>query len=285
LYLYVYNIKVYLISKVLLNNSTLIQNYSVGFEREIFSPLNQFEIRDLLSIDLPLLGDLHLSITNIGFYLIIGAFFLLVISLLSTNYNKLVSNKWSISQESLYATILSIVRNQINAGKGQIYFPFIYTLFIFILINNLIGMVPYSFASTSHFVLTFALSFTIVLGATILGFQKHGLEFFSLLVPAGCPLALLPLLVLIEFISYLARNISLGLRLAANILSGHMLLHILAGFTYNIMTSGLLFFFLGLIPLAFIIAFSGLELGIAFIQAQVFVVLTSGYIKDALDLH
>jgi F0F1-type ATP synthase membrane subunit a len=98
------------------------------------------------------------------------------------------------------------------------YFPFIYTLFIFILINNLIGMVPYSFASTSHFVLTFALSFTIVLGATILGFQKHGLKFFSLLVPAGCPLGLLPLLVLIEFISYLARNVSLGLRLAANYL-------------------------------------------------------------------
>jgi F-type H+-transporting ATPase subunit a len=146
-------------------------------------------------------------------------------------------------------------------------------------------LVPYSFAATSHFVLTFYLSFTIVLGATILGFQKHGLEFFSLLVPAGCPLALLPLLVLIEFISYLARNISLGLRLGANILSGHMLLHILAGFTYNIMTSGIIFFFLGLIPLAFIVAFSGLELGIAFIQAQVFVVLTASYIKDGLDLH
>src|SRR5437868_8967540 len=146
-------------------------------------------------------------------------------------------------------------------------------------------MIPYSFASTSHFILTFALSFTIVLGATILGFQKHGLEFFSLLVPAGCPLALLPLLVLIEFISYLARNISLGLRLAANILSGHMLLHILAGFTYNIMNSGVVFFTLALIPLMFIIAFSGLELGIAFIQAQVFVVLSCGYIKDALDLH
>lgn len=185
----------------------------------------------------------------------------------------------------MYATIHSIVINQINQREGQVYFPFIYTLFIFILINNLIGMVPYSFASTSHFILTFALSFTIVLGATILGFQKHGLEFFSLLVPAGCPLGLLPLLVLIEFISYLARNISLGLRLAANILSGHMLLHILAGFTYNIMTSGILFFFLGLIPLSFIIAFSGLELGIAFIQAQVFVVLTCGYIKDGLDLH
>src|SRR5881398_416267 len=165
------------------------------------------------------------------------------------------------------------------------FFPLMYVLFIFILINNLIGMIPYSFASTSHFILTFFISFTVVLGATFLGFQKHGLEFFSFFVPSGCPLGLLPLLVLIEFISYLARNISLGLRLAANILSGHMLLNILAGFTYNIMTSGFIFFFLGLVPLVFIIAFSGLELGIAFIQAQVFVVLTSSYIKDGLDLH
>ena len=147
----------------------------------------------------------------------IAAFFILGLSILATNFNKLVGNRWSIGKESLYATIHGIVINQINPKSGQMYFPFIYALFIFILINNLIGMVPYSFASTSHFVLTFALSFTIVLGSTILGFQKHGLEFFSLLVPAGCPLALLPLLVLIEFISYLARNISLGLRLAANI--------------------------------------------------------------------
>lgn len=185
----------------------------------------------------------------------------------------------------MYATVYSIVTNQINANRGQAYFPFIYALFVFILINNLIGMVPYSFASTSHFILTFSLSFTVVLGATILGLNKHGLKFFSLFVPAGCPLGLLPLLVLIEFISYLSRNVSLGLRLGANILSGHMLLNILAGFTYNIMTSGFVFFFLGLIPLSFIIAFSGLELGIAFIQAQVFVVLTCSYIKDALDLH
>jgi F-type H+-transporting ATPase subunit a len=146
-------------------------------------------------------------------------------------------------------------------------------------------MVPYSFAATSHFTVAFSISFTVVLGSTILGFYKHGLKFFSLFVPSGCPLALLPLLVLIEFISYLARNISLGLRLSANILSGHMLLNILSGFCYNIITAGFFFFFLGLVPLAFIIAFSGLELGIAFIQAQVFVVLTSSYIKDALDLH
>ena len=253
--------------------------------RDNLSPLSQFEIRDLINIDTPILGNLHISITNIGFYLTIGALFLLITNLLSTNYNKLVSDNWSISQESLYTTILQIVTNQINPKNGQAYFPFLYTLFIFILINNLIGLVPYSFATTSHFVLTFFLSFTIVLGATILGFQKHGLKFFSLLVPAGCPLGLLPLLVVIEFISYLARLVSLGLRLAANILSGHMLLSILAGFTYNIMASSLVFFFLGLVPLAFIIAFSALELGIAFIQAQVFVVLTASYIKDGLDLH
>lgn len=252
---------------------------------EICSPLDQFEIRNLVSLNGPVIGNVQISVTNIGLYLTLGTIIMVSLNLLSTNYNKIVSNEWSIGQETLYATLHSIVVNQINATKGQVYFPFIYTLFVFILINNLIGMVPYSFASTSHFIFTFALSFTVVLGATILGFQKHRLEFFSLLVPAGCPLALLPLLVLIEFISYLSRNVSLGLRLGANILSGHMLLNILAGFTYNIMTSGFIFFFLGLIPLAFIIAFSGLELGIAFIQAQVFVVLTSSYIKDALDLH
>ena len=249
------------------------------------SPLDQFEIRDLINIDAPILGYLHLSITNIGLYLIIATFLAFFLNILATNYSKVVSNNWSIGQESVYATVHSIVINQINKKNGQIYFPFIYALFIFILINNLIGMVPYSFASTSHFILTFGLSFTVVLGATILGFQKHGLKFFSLFVPSGCPLGLLPLLVLIEFISYLARNVSLGLRLAANILSGHMLLNILSGFTYNIMTSGFIFFFLGLLPLAFIIAFSGLELGIAFIQSQVFVVLSCSYIKDALELH
>lgn len=249
------------------------------------SPLDQFEIRNLLSLDAPILSNLHLSISNIGLYLTIAALITIFVNVLAINYDKVIGDKWSVSQESVYATVHSIVVNQINNNKGQMYFPFIFALFLFILVNNLIGMVPYSFASTSHFVLTFSISFTVVLGATILGFQKHNLKFFSLFVPAGCPLGLLPLLVLIEFISYLARNISLGLRLAANILSGHMLLNILSGFAYNIMTSSFILFFVGLIPLSFIIAFSGLELGIAFIQAQVFVVLTCSYIKDGLDLH
>lgn len=249
------------------------------------SPLDQFEIRDLLSIKAPILFDIQLSLTNIGMYLCLGTFIVLCLNLIATNRNKIVSNSWSLSLETIYATVHSIVTSQINNTTGQIYFPFIYVLFSFILVHNLIGMMPYSFASTSHLVLTLSLSFSVVLGATFLGFNKHGLKFFSLFVPAGCPLGLLPLLVLIEFISYLSRNVSLGLRLGANILSGHMLLNILSGFCYNIMSSGIVFLFVGLIPLAFIIAFSGLELGIAFIQAQVFVVLTCSYIKDALDLH
>ena len=249
------------------------------------SPLDQFDIRDLISINAPVLGNLNISLTNIAMYLIIATLISFNFSILSTNLGKLISNSWSLFKETIYDTVHGIVTSQINNTKGQIFFPFIFSLFVFILSNNLIGMIPYSFASTSHFVLTFSLSFTVVLGATILGFQVHGIKFFSLFVPAGCPLGLLPLLVLIEFISYLARNVSLGLRLAANILSGHMLLNILSGFTYNIMTSGPLFLLLGLIPLIFIVAFSGLELAIAFIQAQVFVVLSCSYIKDGLELH
>lgn len=249
------------------------------------SPLDQFIIRDLFSIKGDLLANTQISLTNIGLYLLITTFLVFMYYLLATNYNILTPNSWSLSQESIYHTIYSIVINQINANKGQMFFPLISALFIYILINNLIGMVPYSFAPTSHFIITFSISFTVVIGATILGFQIHSLRFFSLLVPSGCPLGLLPLLVLIEFISYLARNVSLGLRLAANVLSGHMLLNILGGFTYNIMSKGLIYFFLGLMPLLFIVAFSGLEIGIAFIQAQVFVVLSASYIKDALDLH
>lgn len=254
------------------------------FLNYINNPLDQFEIRNFISLDGPLLLNLNFSLTNIGLYILSATGIILIFNVITLN-KKVVPNAWTLGTETLYATIHNIVINQINSKQGQLYFPFIYVLFVFILVNNLIGMVPYSFAVTSHFILTFSLSFTVVLGATILGFNKHGLKFFSLFVPSGCPLGLLPLLVLIEFISYLSRNVSLGLRLGANILSGHMLLNILAGFTYNIMTTGFLFLFVGLIPLAFIIAFSGLELGIAFIQAQVFVVLTCSYIKDALDLH
>jgi F-type H+-transporting ATPase subunit a len=146
-------------------------------------------------------------------------------------------------------------------------------------------MIPYTFAPTAHFILTFFISFSLVIGCTILGFKEHKLLYFSLLTPHGCPLGLLPLLVFIETISYLARNVSLGLRLAANILSGHMLLNILSEFTYKIMETDFFHFLIAMIPLMFIGGFSALELGIAFIQSQVFVVLSSSYTKDSIELH
>jgi F-type H+-transporting ATPase subunit a len=250
------------------------------------SPLSQFDIIYHLDFDFNILNHIKLSLTNLGLYLVIGTLFVLIVSIMSNN-NKIISNKWSLGKEALFTSINNIVINQIDSKKGQLFLPFIYTLFIFILVNNLIGMIPYSFASTSHFVLTFSLSFTIVLGATIIGFIKHSLGYFGLLVPTNTPLPIVPLLVLIEFISYLARNISLGLRLGANIFSGHMLLNILCGFTYKILNGAVfpLGFFLTILPLSFIILFSGLELAIAFIQAQVFIILTCSYIKDAIKLH
>lgn len=257
----------------------------LGSHSGINSPLDQFFIKEFITLFYNLGGNMKLLFTNMALYLSIAT---LIGSGLNVLYNKLkglVSNFWSLNKESLYGTIHGIVVNQINVIKGQKFLPFIYTLFTFIFVSNLIGMIPYSFSSTSHFILTFFISFTVVLGSTLLGFSFYRGRFFSIFVPSGCPSALLPLLVLIEFISYLARNVSLGLRLAANILSGHMLLNILSGFTYNIMASGFIFFFLGLIPLAFITAFSTLEMGICFIQAQVFCVLSSSYIKDGTLLH
>jgi F-type H+-transporting ATPase subunit a len=249
-----------------------------------YNPLDQFEIRDYIVIDAPILGYLHLSLTNIGLYLFI-AFAIIVIILGNINkLPKIIFRSWVLFKETIYDTLCNVVINQINKNKGQIYFPLIFTLFIFILMNNLIGLIPYSFSATSHFLLAFSWSFTIVIGTLFLGLSIHKLEFFALFVPQGCPLVLLPFLILIETISFISRNISLGLRLAANMLAGHMLLVILSGLTLNIFKSGLIGI-LGVLPLLFIIAFSFLEFGIAFIQAQVFVILTAGYIKDSIELH
>ena len=253
--------------------------------RGIRSPLEQFSIINWLSLVSPLLANVSFTYTNMDFYLTIITLIIVSMSALAINYEKIVANTWSSGQESIYATVYNIVVNQINTLKGQYFYPFIYCLFVFILTSNLVGMIPYNFAPTSHFALTFFISFTVVIGSTFLGFALHKLGFFSLFVPTGCPLGLLPLLVLIEFISYIARNVSLGLRLAANVLSGHMLLNILGEFTYKIMETNFGYLLLSIIPLIFIGAFSCLEFGIGFIQAQVFCVLSSSYIKDGLLLH
>jgi F-type H+-transporting ATPase subunit a len=177
-----------------------------------------------------------------------------------------------------------MVREQLGSSK-EIYLPFIYSIFIFILVANLIGNVPYSYAITSSIIVSIGLSFTIVIGVTILGLSIHKIHFFSFFIPAGTPLALVPLLVLIELISYIARAFSLGIRLFSNITAGHTLLKILSTFLYQMFTGGILIAIITLIPFALFLAIIGLELAVSFIQAYVFTLLLLSYIKDAIDLH
>ena len=177
-----------------------------------------------------------------------------------------------------------MVKNQIGIS-GQYYFPLIYVLFVFILISNLFSMIPYNFALMSHLVFTVSLSAIIWLGVTILGFYNYRLEYFGLFVPQGTSLPLVPVLVLIELISNIARSISLGLRLGANILSGHLLMVILGGLIFDFMSTGIIFFIIGFLPLGLVLGIMSLECAIAMIQAYVFSILACSYIKEAIYLH
>lgn len=250
----------------------------------ILSPLSQFEVFQLIGLDLSIIGNYYLSLTNLTLYF--GLLFLTVISLhyYSNNDFNLVPNKLSISIETSFASLTTMVRNQIGS-LNEIYVPFIYTLFFFILFGNLISNVPYSFAVNASAIVTLGLSVTIFLGVTILSLSKHGIKFFSFFIPGGTPLALVPLLVLIEFISYLARAVSLGVRLFANLCAGHSLLKILSTFLYKLFSSSLLISILTLIPFSIFIGLIGLELAVSFIQSFVFNLLVCSYLKDAIDLH
>lgn len=254
----------------------------------IYSPLEQFEVINLISLNAPIFGYLNITITNLTFYSFI--ILILVISLhlafkgTGSNNTKLIPSHWSIALESSFASINAIVREQIGL-RNEIYLPFIYSLFFFIIISNLVGNIPYSFAITTSIILSVGLSFTIFIGVTTIGLVKHGLHFFSFFIPSGTPLILVPLLVLIELISYLARALSLGVRLFANITAGHTLLKILSTFLYQLFSSSLIIAVFTLIPFSLFIALIGLELAVSVIQSYVFVLLTSSYIKDALELH
>ena len=177
-----------------------------------------------------------------------------------------------------------MVREQIGSAN-EIYLPFIYSLFIFIIVSNLTGNIPYNYTIATSMIVSIGLSFTIFIGVTILALYRHKLHFFSFFVPSGTPLALVPLLVLIELVSYTARAVSLGVRLFANMTAGHTLLKILSTFLSQMFSSGLFIFVLTLIPFGIFIALIGLEIAVSFIQSYVFCILTCSYIKDAIELH
>lgn len=249
----------------------------------INSPLEQFGVVSLLEFRLPFNGTV-LSLTNLGLYSIIIVVLILGGHFLSTNNKGLVSSPWSLTFESLYTTLQSMVKDQIGS-RYESYLPFVYGLFIFILVANVNGNIPYGFTITTSAIVSLGFSCMIFSSVTILGLFRHGIHFFSYFVPAGTPLALVPLLVLIELISYFARAVSLGVRLFANMVAGHILLKILASFLFGLFNSSLLVATLTLIPFALFVALIGLELAVSVIQAYVFTILTCSYIKDALDLH
>nr|YP_009710742.1 ATP synthase F0 subunit a [Amanita phalloides]QFZ98691.1 ATP synthase F0 subunit a [Amanita phalloides]WLF85202.1 ATP synthase F0 subunit a [Amanita phalloides] len=250
----------------------------------VLSPLSQFEVTSLIGLNAPILGHLNITLTNLALYACFILLILIGFHFYGNNDSNLIPNKWSISLESSFASLSSMVRDQIGS-HNEVYLPFIYSLFFFILVGNLISNVPYSFAVTASGVVSLGLSFTIFIGVTILALYIHGIKFFSFFVPAGTPLGLVPLLVLIELVSYLARSVSLGVRLFANIMSGHTLVKILSTFLFKLFNLSILVAILTLVPFIIFIGITGLEIGVSLIQAFVFTVLTCSYLKDALELH
>lgn len=250
----------------------------------ILSPLSQFEVTSLIGVNAPILGHINISLTNLALYTIFILLIVVGLHYYGNNDYNLVPSKWSISLESSFASLNTMVREQIG-NHNEIYLPFIYSLFFFILIGNLISNVPYSFAVTASGVVALGLSLTIFIGVTILSLSIHGIKFFSFFIPAGTPLGLVPLLALIELISYLARAVSLGVRLFANITAGHTLLKILSSYLYKLFTGNIIVAVLTLIPFAIFLALVGLEIAVSLIQAFVFTLLTCSYLRDAIELH
>jgi ATP synthase subunit 6 len=195
-----------------------------------------------------------------------------------------IPNGWQHIIEKLYALVTQLLSDIITTGSER-YFPFVSVLFMFILSNNLIGLVPYSFTVTSHITLTFFLSFSIFVAMNIIGFQRHGVELFSLFLPANTTFFLALLLVPIELISYIAKPISLGVRLFINLMAGHSLLKVIVGFSWNMLLVENLKAVVFILPLLILVLLMGLELGVALIQAYVFITLTAIYLNDSESLH
>jgi len=192
-----------------------------------FSPLEQFTIISLIPMHI---GNFYFSFTNSSLFMFLSTgLFMLLCMLVTVRGGTLIPTPWQSFVEMIYEFVVSLVSEQIGE-KGKQYFPMLFTLFAFLLCSNLIGMIPYSFTTTSHFIVTFGLSVSVFIAVTIIGFQIHGLHFFSFLLPPGAPLALAPFLVVIELVSYGFRAISLGVRLFANMMAGHTLVKILSGF-------------------------------------------------------
>ena len=241
------------------------------------SPIEQFVIKPIFGHDGSTEALSVYAFTNSALFMVIGVVLVLAILSFGMRRGALVPGRWQSLSELSYEFIANMIRDNVGQ-EGRRYFPFIFTLFMFVLAGNMLGMLPYSFTYTSHIVVTFAMAGVVFVGVTLIGFAKHGMHFFSFFLPSGVPIAMAPLLIPIEVLSYFARPVSLALRLFANMTAGHTMLKVFASFIFPLGVAGI-------VPLALVVGLTGLELIIAFLQAYVFTILSCVYLNDALHLH
>ena len=251
----------------------------------IFSPLDQFKIAPIFSANL---FGLDFSITNFLIIALLNLFIIksLIFAIKSKGKNSLFVAPfgWQLILENFYTLIANLLADIITTS-GEKYLQIMIFLFMFIVTNNLIGLVPFSFTVTSHMTVTFFLSLSIFIALNLIGFNKHGFNLFSLFLPSNTGFFLALLLVPIELVSYIAKPISLGVRLFINLMAGHSLLKVIAWFSWNILLLENIKALVFLVPLAILVILMGLELGVALIQAYVFVTLTAIYLNDVEELH
>jgi len=240
------------------------------------NPMTQFEVYRI-GPEIKV-GAFDISFTNSSLFMIISSLAILIMFNLGSKKNSLLPNKIQLLAELSYGFVSKMISD--TAGtKAKPYFAFIFSLFMFVLFCNMFGMIPYTFTVTSHIIVTFVLAAFIFISVTIIGFIKHGFGYLKLFVPSGVPIVLLPLIVVIEIISYLSRPVSLSVRLFANMMAGHTMMKVFGGFVISLGIVG------GWLPLSFSVALTGLEILVAFLQAYVFAILTCIYLNDALNLH
>jgi len=251
------------------------------------SPLEQFTV---LPIFVPYFFNFFgLSFTSqsVVIFLILFFLVLLIVSLCKpqTSTFYIIPCRWQNIVEALNGLVLSLVTDNIKDKNAQFFIPLVYFVFLFVLSLNLFGMIPYSFTLTSHIIVTFAIALIVFIGINIVGIKKHGIHYFSLFLPPGTSIVLALLLVPIELISYVFKPISLSIRLFANMMAGHTLLKVIAGFGYSLMGASGIFFLLHFFPLLILIPLFALEVGVALIQSFVFSILICIYLNDAINLH
>ena len=242
------------------------------------SPLEQFTIQPIYPIHI---GGYDVSFTQSSAWMFAALIVASSVLVLGMRKREMVPGRFQNIAEMIYEFVYNMVDENIGR-EGRKYFPFVFTLFIIVLMGNLLGMVPYSFTFTSHIIVTVALAMIVFITATLVGIFKHGLHFFTFFAPKGLPIAMLPLIVPIEIISYLSRPLSLSVRLFINMMAGHTMLKVIAGFSVSLMGFSAA---LSILPALVNVAVIALEMMIAFIQAYVFAILTCLYLKDAIELH